>query len=111
MITFIRPCTPDPRAARMLAFLSLARAHDMWDYPTMPITTADNKKRVVIPVAHPGDIFDVQQQSEGRFLLVRLVKPKPKTPMSRADSLRAIAASPLHPKISWEELRRVTREP
>ncbi|HEX2227817.1 MAG TPA: hypothetical protein VHM64_11800 [Candidatus Binatia bacterium] len=83
----------------------------MWDYPTMPISTADSKKRVVIPVARPGDIFDIQQQSEGRFLLVRLVKPKPKIRMSRTETLRAISASPLRPKMSWNELRRLTREP
>jgi hypothetical protein len=77
----------------------------------MAITTADNKKRVIIPVARPGDVFDVQEQGEGRFLLVRLVKPKPKTRMSRAQSLRAISASPLRPKMSWNELRRLTREP
>jgi len=39
---------------------SLAQILNVWDYPTMPITTADNKKRVVIPIARPGDIFDVQ---------------------------------------------------
>lgn len=77
----------------------------------MPITTADNKKRVILPVARPGDIFDVQQQSEGRLLLVRLVKPKPKARMSRADCLRAITAAPLRPTVSWDELRQLTREP
>jgi hypothetical protein len=77
----------------------------------MPIARADNKKRVVIPFARPGDIFDVQQQSEGRLLLVRLVKPKPQSRLSRAGSLRAISISPLRPKLSWKELRRLTREP
>jgi hypothetical protein len=77
----------------------------------MPITTADNKKRVIIPAARPGDIFDVQQQSEDRLVLVRLVRPKPKARMSRSEILRAITAAPLRPKISWEELRRLTREP
>ena len=77
----------------------------------MPITTADNKKRVVIPIARPGDIFDVQQQSEGCLLLVRLVKPRPKSRMSRAESLRAISTSPLRPKLSWNELHRLSREP
>ena len=77
----------------------------------MPITTADNKKRVVIPIARPGDVFDVQEQSEGRLLFVRLVKPKPKPRMSRAESLQAISTSPLRPKLSWNELRRLTREP
>jgi hypothetical protein len=77
----------------------------------MPIARADNKKRVVIPFARPGDIFDVQQQSEGRLLLVRLVKPKPRSRMSKAESLRAISTSPLRPKLSWNELRRLSREP
>ncbi len=77
----------------------------------MPITTADSKRRVILPVVRPGDVFDVQQQSEDRLLLVRLVKPKLKARMSRADSLRAIAAAPLRPKVSWDELRQMTREP
>ena len=76
----------------------------------MPISTADKKKRIIILMARPGDIFDVQEQGEGRFLLVRLVKPKPETRMTRAESLRAISASPLRPKISWNELRRITRK-
>lgn len=77
----------------------------------MPTTTADKKKRVVLPVAHPGDVFDVQQQGEGRVLLVRLVHPETKGRMSRTESLRAMTAAPLLPKIPWEELRRLTREP
>jgi hypothetical protein len=81
----------------------------VWDYSTMAITTADNKKRVVIPAARPGDIFDVQQQSEGKVVLVRLIRPKSKARMSRAESLRAIAARPLRPKMTWQELSRITR--
>jgi hypothetical protein len=77
----------------------------------VPITTADNNKRVVIAIARLGAVFDVQQQSEGRLLLVRLVKPKPKSRMSKVASLRAISTSPLRPKLSWNELRRLTREP
>jgi len=83
----------------------------MWDYPTMPTTTADHKKRVVIPAARPGDVFDIQQQSEERVVLVRLVKPKPKARLSRTEALRAIASRPLRPKMNWSELRRLTREP
>lgn len=77
----------------------------------MPTTTADKKKRVVIPIARPGDVFDVQQQGEGRFLLVRLVRPQCKARISRAESLRAMATAPLRPKIRWNELRRLSREP
>jgi hypothetical protein len=83
----------------------------LWDYPTMSISTADKKKRVVIPVARPGDVFDVHQEGEGRVLLVRLVRPQPKIRMSRAECLRAMAAAPLSPEIEWNELRKLTREP
>jgi hypothetical protein len=83
----------------------------MWDYPTMPTTTADKKKRVIIPGAQPGDIFDVQVEGEEKVVLVRLVKPKAKPRMGRVQSLRAIAAAPLRPRMGWDELRRLTREP
>lgn len=77
----------------------------------MSISTTDKKKRVVIPVARPGDVFEVHQEGEGRVLLVRLVRPVPKARMSRAECLRAMAAAPLRPKIEWNELRKLTREP
>jgi len=83
----------------------------MWDYPTMPVTTADKKKRVVLPVARPGDVFDVQQLGEGRVLLVRLTRPESRPRLNRRDSLRAISAAPLLPKMMWDELRQLTREP
>ena len=76
----------------------------------MPIRTADKKKRVVIPAARPGDIYDVQQLGEGRVLLVRLVRPQPKARMTRAECLRAMATAPLRPKIEWNKLRQLTRE-
>jgi hypothetical protein len=89
----------------------IATQFKMWDYPTMPTTTADKKKRVIIPGAQPGDIFDVQVEGEEKVVLVRLVKPKAKPRMGRVQSLRAIAAAPLRPRMGWDELRRLTREP
>lgn len=83
----------------------------LWDYPTMPTTTVDKKKRVVLPAARPGDVFDVQQQAEGRLLLVRLVCPEPEGRMTRPACLRAITAAPMRPRMKWDELRRLTREP
>ena len=47
-----------------------------------PVTvTADDKKRVVLPAAKPGDCFDVQVSAEGTFILRRLepvLSPAPK---------------------------------
>ena len=37
----------------------------------MTVTT-DEKKRVVIPTARPGDRFDVQMTPEGKIVLTRL---------------------------------------
>lgn len=82
----------------------------MWDNPTMT-TTADSKKRIVLPAAKPGDVFDVQSERDGQFVLVRLERPKPKAQMNRTQCLRAIAAAPLHPKMDWESLKALTQEP
>jgi hypothetical protein len=81
-----------------------------WDNPTMT-TRADSKKRIVLPTARPGDVFEVQDHGDGRFTLVRLVCPEPKARLTREQCLKAIAASPLHPKMDWATLRRLTREP
>ena len=77
----------------------------------MAILTADAKRRVVLPAAKPGDAFDVQTQGEGRLLLVRLEPPKPEPRLSMDRCLEAIAAAPLRPKMTWDSLKAVTREP
>jgi bifunctional DNA-binding transcriptional regulator/antitoxin component of YhaV-PrlF toxin-antitoxin module len=77
----------------------------------MAISTVDAKRRVVLPAASPGDVFEIQSQGEGRLLLVRLERPKPVPGMSMDRSLKAIAAAPLRPKLTWESLKAVTREP
>jgi bifunctional DNA-binding transcriptional regulator/antitoxin component of YhaV-PrlF toxin-antitoxin module len=77
----------------------------------MAISTVDAKRRVVLPAAKPGEVFEIQSQGEGRLLLVRLERPKPKPGMSMERSLQAIEASPLRPRMSWEALKALTREP
>jgi hypothetical protein len=74
-------------------------------------TKADSKKRVVLPAASPGDVFEVQSRGEGQFLLVRLARPGPKARMSRAQCLRAMASEPLRPRMEWEALKALTHEP
>lgn len=77
----------------------------------MKVARADTKRRVVIPGAEPGDVFDIQQTGEGRYILVRLQRP-PSTPrMTRQECRDAMARWPLTPAMSWEELRSMTREP
>ncbi|HVG09624.1 MAG TPA: hypothetical protein VNM67_18125 [Thermoanaerobaculia bacterium] len=77
----------------------------------MAISKADAKRRVVLPAASPGDVFEIQSQGEGRLLLVRLEHPKPGPEMSMDFCLEAIAAAPLRPKMTWDSLKALTREP
>lgn len=76
----------------------------------MSISTIDSKKRIVLPKGRPGDVFDIQQQEEGRFLLVRLEKPKQAPRMTRKACLEAMRKAPLRTTITWDELRKLTRE-
>ena len=83
----------------------------MWDHPTMSISKVDAKKRIVLPDGRPGDVFDVQQQAEGRFLLIRLKQPEHAERMSKRTCMEAMRQAPLRPTMTWEKLRQLTREP
>ena len=77
----------------------------------MSLSTVDSKKRIVLPGGRPGDVFDIQQQAEGRFLLVRLERPKRTKRMSKKACMEAMRQAPLRPTMTWEKLRELTREP
>jgi hypothetical protein len=77
----------------------------------MSTSTVDAKKRIVFPGERPGDVFDIQQQADGRVLLVRLEKPEGADRMSRAACVKAMRKVPLRPTLPWEKLRKLTREP
>ncbi len=77
----------------------------------MKAVRADIKRRVVIPGARPGDLFDVQREGDGRFVLVRLHRAREAPEMSREACLEAMDRSPLNMAFSWEQMRRITREP
>ena len=82
----------------------------MWDNPTMSTYKVDTKKRIVLPAGRPGDVFDIQQQAEGRFLLIRLEKPEHSERMSKKACMEAMRIAPLRPTMPWEKLRELTRE-
>lgn len=77
----------------------------------MATSTVDAKQRVVLPAAKPGDVFDIQTQGEGRLLLVRLERSPPRPGMTMGSCIEAIAAAPLRPKMTWDSLKAMTREP
>ena len=83
----------------------------LWDHPTIAITRTDAQRRIVLPDAIPGEVYEVDRAGEGRYTLVRLGRPPAAPAVSREDAARAITSSPLSPAMSWDELRRTTRGP
>jgi hypothetical protein len=71
--------------------------------------TADSKKRVVIPGAAPGDVFACEQ-TNNTVVLRRVYRGGARRKRTKAEVLRAIRTSKFKPAISWEELRKLTRE-
>jgi hypothetical protein len=43
-----------------------------WEIPAVMTVVADNKKRVTLRLAKPGDRFDVQISPGGQFILTKL---------------------------------------
>ena len=72
--------------------------------------TADSKRRVVLPGAAPGDVFACEKSGQEIVLrrVYRKAAPKKRT---KAEVLRAIRNWNSVPKIRWEDLRKITREP
>ena len=83
----------------------------MWENPTMSTYKVDTKKRIVLPAGRPGDVFDIQQQAEGRFLLIRLENPERAERTSKRACMEAMRKAPLRPTMMWEKLSEMTREP
>ena len=77
----------------------------------MATVRADSKQRVVVPGARPGDVFDLRRQDDDWYLLVRLQRPAAAPKMTREECLEAISRYPLPAGMSWEQLRKLTREP
>jgi len=80
-----------------------------WDNPTMTLI-ADAKKRVVLPDAAPGDVFTCEKIRQG-MLLRRVYRRQRKKKMTKNEVLGAIRRWKYIPAMSWDELRKLTREP
>lgn len=76
----------------------------------MKISTIDAKRRLVLPGSQPGEIYAVREASPGHYEIAKIIPaPRPKPTPEHLDALLASAA--LTPKMSWDELRNLTREP
>lgn len=71
----------------------------------------DSEKRIVLPEGRPGDVFEIHPKGQGRYLLVQQVPPKaPAKKKTREELLEAIRNSRIRMTMSWEELRKTTRD-
>lgn len=75
----------------------------------MKIATIDAKRRLVLPGAKPGETYAVREAAPGHYELAKVIPaPRAKPTAGQLDAL--LASAPLTPKMSWEKLRRLTRE-
>ncbi len=75
----------------------------------MKVAIVDTKRRLVLPGAQPGEAYSVREDSPGHYELAKVIPAsRPKPSSKKLDSLLVSAA--LTPKMSWEELRDLTRE-
>jgi hypothetical protein len=72
--------------------------------------TADSKRRVVLPGAVAGDIFACEQTEQGVVLRRVYRQPARKKKKTKAQALKAIRSWTFKPAMTWEELRKLTRE-
>ena len=59
------------------SFRGLDSGGDLWDHPIVTVKT-DDRKRVVLPNAKPGDVFNVEFSTEGKITLTKLVPAEPR---------------------------------
>lgn len=76
----------------------------------MSTVTADQKRRVILPGATPGDVFDVQPAEGGRYVLEKLIRPAGAGRYSSDEVMDALDSAPLNSRMSWRTLKGVTRE-
>lgn len=77
----------------------------------MKVQTTDSKRRLVLPGAQPGECYAVKKAGPGLYELAKVIpasnKPKPKP----ADIDALLASAALTPRMNWQQLRSLTREP
>jgi hypothetical protein len=75
----------------------------------MKTVTTDQKRRVVIPNAEPGEVYQVREIEPGHLELTKLV-PSPRKPRRSADVGKLLEGEALTPGMDWESLKQLTRE-
>ncbi len=89
---------------------TLVKQGHAWEFPAMQAVKVDAAKRIRLPVLRPGDYYEPECLGPEEIVLRRVLKPKRKVPMTKAQALAAIERSRLKFTLSWDELRLATRD-
>ena len=65
---------------------------------------------MVIPGATAGDVFVCEKKGQS-IVLRRIHREAPQKKMTKAQALKAVRSWTFTPAMTWEELRKLTREP
>lgn len=76
----------------------------------MPTATLDQKRRLVLPESQSGEVYHIDKQQDGKYSIVRLMKPTKSKVKSQAVVRKLLKAKPLTPKMDWDTLKAQTRE-
>jgi len=72
--------------------------------------TADEKKRVVLPSAEPGECFEIQMPDNGTFILTRLGSGPAQPALVRLEKCGAFTVGVLDRPINEQALREALAE-
>ena len=74
----------------------------------LKMATTDQKRRIVLPGAKPGEVYAVRELAAGHMELSRML-PAPKKRRRRSEVEKLLNSSALTPRMKWETLRQLTR--
>jgi len=77
----------------------------------MKILTVDQKRRLLLPGAEPGESFSVREVEPGHYELLKMI-PQPRGGNPSAPKVeKLLETEALTPRMSWEQLKAGTRDP
>lgn len=77
----------------------------------MKILTVDQKRRLLLPGAEPGESYSVQQVEPGHYELLKMIPQPRKGKPSASKVEKLLETEALTPRMSWEQLKAETRDP
>jgi hypothetical protein len=83
----------------------------LWEIPTVKVQTVDTKRRLVFPGAKPGECYAVKESGPGHYELAKVIPAPKKTKPKGAEIDALLVSAGLTPKMNWEQLQVLTREP